>query len=84
MLGWSKSMVRVWRLTLLSNFFLIFLQRSTTLVAAVLIQLFSRVLGSRLILNLREAYYLPFQEECSLNVRLPTLISKCRDDGIEI
>lgn len=58
--------------------------RSTTLVAAVLVQLFSRVLGSRLILNLREAYYLPFQEECSLNGRLPTLIFKCRDDEIVI
>ncbi|KIJ94819.1 hypothetical protein K443DRAFT_683451 [Laccaria amethystina LaAM-08-1] len=43
-------------------------------IANGLAQLFSRILGCRLILNLREAYYLPFEGECGQPEKLPTLI----------
>lgn len=49
-------------------------------IASGLSQLFSRVLGCRLILNLREAYYLPFEEECGRLETLPTLVFTEADD----
>jgi len=56
---------------------------SSTPVASGLIHLFSRILGCRLILNLREAYYLPLQEECDLNESLSTLAFDHTNDEIE-
>lgn len=49
-------------------------------IAYGLAQLFSRILGCRLILNLRETYYLPFEEECGQPDKLPTLIFQDTDD----
>ena len=34
-------------------------------ITVTLAQLSSRILGCRLLLNLREAYYLPFETECA-------------------
>lgn len=55
----------------------------STPVAAGLSQFFSRMLGCRLILNLREAYYLPFEEECSRNEGLQSLVFAQTDGGAE-
>ena len=52
-------------------------------MAAGLSQLFSRILGCRLILNLREAYYLPFEEECGRNEGLQALVFAQTDGGVE-
>lgn len=49
-------------------------------IANCLGQLFSRILGCRLILNLREVYYLPFEEECGQPEKLPTLLFTDTDD----
>lgn len=52
-------------------------------VAAGLSQLFSGILACRLILNLREAYYLPFEEECGRNEGLSCFRSDQTDGGAE-
>lgn len=55
---------------------------SSTPVASGLLHLFARILGCRLILNLREAYYLPLQEECDLDDKLQTLAFDHSNDEI--